>query len=461
MAVVARHAARRKRITQCVDFAITSCFASMPMSRLRAFVQPGKALLLVMAMSAFVVSSCTQARQWRVRPQNKIAPTKETKPGTATTYQKNGVAPRDTVQADFAFYGVSLDEALYTLAEIYQVNFVNHSPARLPVHASVKNLTLEQALEALLTPMGLTFVRRRSTIDIYPQEASVTRVYKIENHRAEDLLPVMKVSNPELRVVADSVTNSIVIDAPVVDHHEYKRIILELDRQRTAVLIEVEIIETNLDDVEDAGISWSAVYEKGSSTIDFRSPTESIRSLIHMRKTGKLTLDAFIDGVLTKTRGRLLSKPRIVTLDGQRAQILVGERVPYTERTSITEGGLIVQTVSFVEVGIKLNVTPVVYPQSDDIRIKVHPEVSEVLDKTVQGVPRIGTREAWTEILTGNHQTVVIGGLIRESKTTAKGYFPILGRFFPFNRIPISVSDEWHRTELIVFITPHILSDKG
>lgn len=400
--------------------------------------------------------SCTRTT---VRPQSEATPRKAVKPVAPAAHQQNGVAPRDTIHADFAFYGVSLDEALYTLAEIYQVNFVNHGPGRQPVHASVKNLTLEPALETLLTPMGLTFVRRRSAIDIYPQEASVTRIYKIENHQAEDLLPVLKVNNPELKAVADTVTNSIIIDAPVVEHREFKRIIGELDRQKTAVLIEVELIETNLDDVEDTGLSWSGVYEHNNKTIDFRSPTESIKSLIHLRRTGKLTLDAFIDGVLTKTRGRLLSKPRIVALDGQRAQILVGERVPYTERTSITEGGLIVQSVSFVEVGIKLNVTPIVYPQSDDIRIRVHPEVSEVLDKTVQGVPRIGTREASTEILTSNHQTVVIGGLIRENKTTTKGYLPILGRLFPFNRIPISVSDEWHRTELIVFITPHILSN--
>lgn len=424
----------------------------------RIFFEPAKSVPFAIVLLAVMALSCTRAT---VRPQSKVPPNKQAEPSAPAIDQQNGLAPRDTIRADFAFYGVSLDEALYTLAEIYQVNFVNHSQRRQAVHASVNDLTLEPALQTLLTPMGLTYVRRRSGIDIYPQEASVTRVYKIENHRAVDLLPVLKVSNPELKAVADSVTNSVVIDAAVVDHYEYKRIIHELDKQRTAVLIEVEIIETNLDDVEEAGIKWSGIYRKGSSIIDFRSPTESIRSLIHLRKTGKLTIDAFIDGVLTKTRGRLLSKPRIVTLDGQRAQILVGERVPYTERTAVTEGGMVVQSISFVEVGIKLNVTPVVYPQSDDVRIKVHPEVSEVLDKTVQGVPRIGTREASTEIITSNHQTVVIGGLIKENKITSKGYLPIIGRVFPFNRIPISVSDEWHRSELIVFITPHILSDKG
>ncbi len=164
--------------------------------------------------------------------------------------------------------------------------------------------------------------------------------------------------------------------------------------------------------------------------------------------------------MIDQRNGRVLAAPRVATLDGNAAVILLGDQFPVVSSTSTPTG--IVQTVSFVDTGVKLEVTPRI--NGDGLMtIRLKPSVSSVVEiiTTTAGTraPRLATRSVDTTLTLQDGQTIVIGGLIsqEERKQTIKvpllGDIPILGELFRFT------STDVRNTELVFLITPTILRD--
>jgi type II secretory pathway component GspD/PulD (secretin) len=164
--------------------------------------------------------------------------------------------------------------------------------------------------------------------------------------------------------------------------------------------------------------------------------------------------------LVTESKARILSAPRIATLDGNKATILVGEKVPIF--TVTTQAGVTTTTTTFQDVGVKLEVTPRVN-SANLITVNLKPEVSRVLE-IVSGpggaqAPRVGTRSADTTLTVPDGQTIVMGGLIsqEERKTTVKvpllGDIPIIGELFRFTQTTTGES------EVIFLITPQIVRE--
>jgi type II secretory pathway component GspD/PulD (secretin) len=165
----------------------------------------------------------------------------------------------------------------------------------------------------------------------------------------------------------------------------------------------------------------------------------------------------YLTGALTalaqKGLSKILSTPKVTTINNKEARILVGQKIPYT--TSTVSNGITSQSTQFLDVGIKLTVTPTINIDNR-ITLKVHPEVSLYVRADPAG-PVIGNREAETTVLIQDGETVVIGGLITEedrkvgTQVPLLGDLPIIGHLF---RRDLKTKD---RTELLVFITPKIL----
>jgi type II secretory pathway component GspD/PulD (secretin) len=174
---------------------------------------------------------------------------------------------------------------------------------------------------------------------------------------------------------------------------------------------------------------------------------------------GIVANDSYVTGVLTalaqKGLSKILSNPKVTTINNKEAKILVGQRIPYTTTTVSTAGST--QATQFLDVGIKLTVTPTINIDQK-ITLQVHPEVSLFVRSDPAG-PVIGTREALTTVLINNGETVVIGGLITEedrklgTQVPLLGDLPIIGHLF---KRDYNTKD---RTELLVFLTPQILNN--
>lgn len=172
---------------------------------------------------------------------------------------------------------------------------------------------------------------------------------------------------------------------------------------------------------------------------------------------------ATLKALNTKTETTLIASPSIATLDGEEANIIIGDKVPIpTYERNAETGSLEITGYEEVNVGVLLAVTPIIN-NDNTITMKVHPEVSEITGYTGPNNERpvISTREVTTLFTVENGKTMVLGGLTRELvvNTTRKvpflGDIPLLGKVFTYR------DDSNQRRELLIFITPRILDESN
>ena len=169
------------------------------------------------------------------------------------------------------------------------------------------------------------------------------------------------------------------------------------------------------------------------------------------------TINAALRALITQGKARVLSRPNISTLSGEKAKILIGGSIPIP----VNKDGSI--TIEWKEYGVKLNIEPVV-DQMDKITSKVHAEVSRLdyangLTQNGFSIPALATREAEAVIHVSNGMSMIIGGLLNseDGKTVTKipllGNIPIIGEFFKHT------SRTRDKREMIIIITPHLVGE--
>jgi len=206
--------------------------------------------------------------------------------------------------------------------------------------------------------------------------------------------------------------------------------------------------------VTSLGVEQSATALARGTGVSLPGPQNAAISFGFINNTDLLTVT--MNALAQKGQTKILSAPKIITVNNSEATIQVGSRIPFSV-TNVSATGVATESFEFVNVGIILRVTPTITAE-DRILIKLAPEVSFPGAQGPAG-PEINTRNAQTEVLIRNGETLVIGGLIdeqlRESaqKVPLLGDLPILGTFFR------SSSKSKRRSELLVFVTPYILPD--
>jgi general secretion pathway protein D len=171
-----------------------------------------------------------------------------------------------------------------------------------------------------------------------------------------------------------------------------------------------------------------------------------------------------VEALETVGETNILSSPRIMAVNNQEARILVGSTEPYVTSTTTTPSSgptTTAESVNFIDVGVKLYVTPTIH-EDDFITMKIRPEVSSVTSNLTTSnnntIPIVETSEAETVVNVKDGVSVIIGGLIKEEaiNTTKKvpllGNIPILGMAFR------STNNSKSKTEIVIFLTPRIVS---
>lgn len=170
------------------------------------------------------------------------------------------------------------------------------------------------------------------------------------------------------------------------------------------------------------------------------------------------TLGAFLSAVETVGDTHVIATPRVVCLDKQRAEILIGSQLGYISST-VTETST-AQNVNFLEVGTQLRIRPFI--SSDGlVRMEVHPELSTGTVTTQGGftLPDKDLTQVTTNVMVRDGATVVIGGLIREDLTTTTTQIPLLGNLPGVGFLFRQKQETNQRNEILVLITPHIVYD--
>jgi general secretion pathway protein D len=156
----------------------------------------------------------------------------------------------------------------------------------------------------------------------------------------------------------------------------------------------------------------------------------------------------------------VLTRPYLLASDNQLANILIGQSVPFVTNTRITDAGQQVNDIQYRDIGLSLNVTPHINPDGVVI-LDVTPEISQLTSQTVPissttFAPVIAKRSAESRIGVKDGQTIVIGGLMEDRKTSNVQKVPILGDIpvlsYMFTRTQVKKT----KTELLIFLTPHV-----
>jgi len=275
-------------------------------------------------------------------------------------------------------------------------------------------------------------------------------------------------------VKADEKTNQVVVTTLSSRMTEIEKIIKELDRKTLQVLIESKIARVTLSPGYEMGVDWQALINNGKNNsldISMKLPVASTVTDYGKIVAGVLGSDNYNGTIkLLETMGdtKILSSPRIIAIHNQEANIMVGTREAYVTQ-AVTQGtttSTTADSVTFIDVGVKLHVTPLI---NDDgfITMKIRPEVSQVsstlttynADGTIRTqVPIVSTTNADTTVVVKDGNTVIIGGLMENlelNSTERMPWFsdiPLLGNAFK------KIHKSADKTELVVFLTPHIIS---
>ena len=283
-----------------------------------------------------------------------------------------------------------------------------------------------------------------------------------------------------VRVTADEGTNALIITASAQDFEVVAEIIEKLDIVREQVLVEMLIIEVSEEGLTEIGIDWATVDDAVSDSVrffgatnfgprvDFASGNLEGLAIGAWKKSGSTTsIGSMLTALEKQTGVNILSTPHIMTTNHQRASIIVGENIPYVVESRITEATdpitpTVIDTFEYKDVGISLEIIPHI-SQDGLVRLEIDSEFT----KLIQGVtgtsvntPTTAKRQARTVVSIDSGSTVVIGGLIRDDKTTIEkkipllGDLPLLGGLFRYHK------DQFQKTNLLIFITPYVMTNQ-
>ena len=264
-------------------------------------------------------------------------------------------------------------------------------------------------------------------------------------------------------VVADPDTNSLLVTTATKYLKQVREIIQELDHPVPQVLIKVLVAEVTHDNSADFGVDFSILNTRAnhlgqSFGQSFGSPGSGLTvSFVENQ------LNATLHALAQQNKLDVLSRPYILASDNQLAEIMVGQDVPLITNSYITDLGQTINTISYDQVGIILDVTPHINPEGLVI-MDVTPQISELTSQTVPissnaSAPVIAMRSATSRVGIKDGQTIVIGGLMQDQKTTTINKIPILGDLpllkYVFSRTQVAKT----KTELLIFLTPHVAQE--
>ncbi|MDD4899675.1 MAG: type IV pilus secretin PilQ [Candidatus Omnitrophica bacterium] len=360
--------------------------------------------------------------------------------------------------------------------------------------------------------------QRKAEEDAAQKEPLDTLSFTLNFTKAEDIkAAIEKLVSSRGKITLEPRTNTLLVTDTKSNLIKISEIVKTLDKVTPQVMIEAKIIETTLGTAEKLGIDWTLQASLSGSARPTAFPFEaarsyggflgktfpSVQSPNSLETTDTVTIDsagntietisqtllnkltkgfpaitssAFTYGTLDFTQFKMvmeildqrsdtkvLSNPRITTLNNREAKILVGSIVPIPNyEYSKDTGTRVVSGYTDQQIGIGLTVTPNIN-EHDYITLNIRPTIDQITGYTGPNNERpiISTRNAETSVMIKDNQTLVIGGLISEQKNKYKKKIPILGNIPLVGKYLFSKNEDTvNRTELMIFITPHIIRDK-
>jgi general secretion pathway protein D len=264
----------------------------------------------------------------------------------------------------------------------------------------------------------------------------------------------------KVNIMADPNTNSLIVVTLPSNMKLIQSIIDQIDRVSEQVMIETVIVEANLDKTTKLGVEFNFLQGSGNVT-NFGSSNFGLGNSLAPLEGFRYTLQGpdyrvFLNALQNDTRFKVLSTPRIFTSNNVKAEINVSQQVPYiTSQQSATVGGLITQ-YDFKNVGVVLNVTPRI-TAAGEVSMEVTQSADDLQGFTDFNAPIINHRQASTTATVKDGETIVLGGIIRNTTNLTEKKIPLLGDLPLIGQLFRSTTRGQGQTELMVLLTPRIV----
>lgn len=278
------------------------------------------------------------------------------------------------------------------------------------------------------------------------------------------------------RITAQVSSNQLLIRTRPAQWAEIEAAVKRLDNAPMQVQIETRILEVNLSGELDLGVQWYLGRLAGNSASTTVANASGSQGALGGGGAGLGATDSlfysFVSSNLqvalhaleTNGRTQVLSAPSLVVMNNQQAQIQVGDNIPISQTTVNTNvSDTTLSSVEYVQTGVILDVMPRINP-GGLVYMDIKQQVSDANTSTTSdnnGNPRISTRSVSTQVAVQSGQTVLLGGLIKQDNSDTASTVPYLGRIPGLRWLFGTTSKSKKRTELIVLITPRVVTSNS
>ncbi len=385
-----------------------------------------------------------------------------------------------------------IEDVVRLLARQYDFNLTVAGDVEGEVSMMLKDVTLADALDAILLPNRMTWYVKNGLLIVKPAgflspDERQTSIVQLEHATPQQAVTALKgvlSAEGSVEVLAQADTESeqksrpeaVVISDRPDRVAEALRLLDELDKPQPILNISVKLVETTLSDDRRIGLDWPTTYTAllggTTETTDSEGETSTTNNGIVSKSLnaggwswGTFTaaeVQTALDLMIESGHSQLLSDPNLTTESNKPAEIVVSTTIPIETLNRFTEGAIVQDIVSFqdLDVGIKLKVLARV-TDSNFISMEVNPVIEEITGFTGPAEnqrPITSNRSVKTTVRVRDGETLVIGGLLKDSefkivrKVPLLGQIPLLGKLFQHH------TTQLERTDLTVFITPTIVA---
>jgi len=378
------------------------------------------------------------------------------------------------------FSEVDIRDVISAIALQREINVVAAPEVSGEISLHLFEVTLIQALEAVCSAGGFAFYKKNGMYfvskprdDEEPEPGDFEiRIFTLQYTEIDKIQEILS-AIPDLRMVkTHEPTRTIIIEDTVENIERVATIIRYWDTMPKQVMIEAKILEIRLTDDMSLGVEWDKILgDARVATSSFSravnrtetnpdiSPVPDMGSGIFSNYiTGVGTTGQFayaLDALKTKTTVNGLSTPKVLAIHGKPARVQVGGQQGY--RVTTANVGVTQETIEFIDTGIVLDITAYI-DDTETILLKVQPSITTA--ELQAGIPVTNTALVNTSLLVKNGETVFIGGLIQDTKFKSKDAVPVLGSIPGLNVLFGRNSRGIDKTELVVLISPQIVTDE-
>ena len=364
--------------------------------------------------------------------------------------------PPEVVEGKYNFnwQGTPIAQSLYALGSIAHKGVIVNGNLTDKVYARLDNVTVKEALDFLSRAFNFNWMMEGNNIIVSSDDKMLQSVVLNVSYADKDKLKeeFKSMGIDDSKIYVNSESGTVSITATPYQIAEAKKRIRQIDKPVAQCLLAAQLIEISHGKNLNLGLTYTmpSYSHTGAETGGENTLTG--------KWLPKFSFGATLQAERALSKGKVISRPIVLSRNGEKAKIMFGDKVPIMSSTSTSTSTNV--TVTYQDVGTTLEVTPVINMETQDISLKINAEVSNISGYVTQGqtrAPQVNTRTIDTTTHVKSGQSLVIGGLMSvtdlDNLSGIPGLMnlPILGELFKFH----------HRSktyaEVYIMLTPFIM----